>query len=344
MTDPLDNLAAPSTDERPSVEFTDRLRNRVEAIEARADRARQATTSGARWHLAQLNLGLFKAPLDAPEMAPFAAALDRINALADESPGFVWRLKDDDGGPSSYVDVPGEDDPLMASNLSVWTDLESLRSFMYRTDHAAYLRRRNEWFQRHDEAMTVAWWIPAGTVPTLEEAMQRLDRLRADGPSDSAFPLTRNIPDPPAAEPQAPEEATMSSGLRSQLIPYLTVGDSRAALDFYAEVLGAVEQGEPHVMDDGRIGHIEFDIGDQRFYMADEFPEMNLRTPDEAGSNAVSMVIEVADCDAVYHQAVLAGGTGERPPANQHGFRSGWFRDPWGHRWSPTSAVKPDAD
>ena len=321
MTDPLVNLS-PGAAGTPSTEFVDRLRARVDAIEARPARR--------GWHLAQLNLGVFRAPLDAPEMAPFAMALDRINAIADESPGFVWRLKDDDGGPSSNVEVPGADDPLLASNLSVWTDYESLREFMYRTDHAAYLRRRAEWFEREATPMTVGWWIPAGTIPTLAEALERLERLRTDGPSGEAFALTRTIPDPPN------EEAPVGQ----VLIPYLTVGDSRAALQFYAEVFGAERTGELFEMDDGRIGHAEMTIDGQLFYLADEFAEMNLHAPASQGSNSVSIVINVADADTTYDHALLAGATGERPVADQHGFRSGWFVDPWGHRWSPTSAAK----
>ena len=205
----------------------------------------------------------------------------------------------------------------------------------YRTDHANYLRRRAEWFQRPAEAITVGWWIPAGTVPTLAEAVGRLEHLRAHGPSDEGFPLTRTIPDPPhRLEPTVASQQTF--------IPYLTVGNSRSALDFYAEVFGAERQGELFEMPDGQIGHAEMAIGDQIFYMADEFSEMNLASPATAGSNSVSLVIHVDDCDAVYEHAVAAGATGERPPANQHGFRSGWFVDPWGHRWSPTSAVRAD--
>ncbi len=332
MTDPLLDLTPGRDLEPPATEFVDRLRARVDAIEARGGRR-----AGRGWHLAQLNLGVFKAPLDAPEMAPFAASLDRINAIADESPGFVWRMKDDDGGPSSNVEVPGADDPLLASNLSVWTDYESLREFMYRTDHAAYLRRRAEWFEREAIPMTVGWWIPAGTLPTLEEALERLDRLRRDGPSGDAFPLTRTIPDPPTdPEPSSLEEAP---AMGQVFIPYLTVGDSRAALQFYAEVFGAERTGELFEMDDGAIGHAEMTIGDQVFYFADEFEGMNLASPATQGSNSVSIVIHVDDCDAVYEHALLAGATGERPPADQHGFRSGWFVDPWGHRWSPTSAA-----
>ena len=274
MTDPLRDLNPPNVDDAPSADFVERLRSRVDAIEARGDRLGRR-----RWHLAQLNLGVFKAPLDAPEMTPFAAALDRINAIADESPGFVWRMKDEDGGPSSNVEVPGADDPLLASNLSVWADYESLREFMYRTDHAAYLRRRTEWFEREAIPMTVGWWVPAGTVPTLEEALDRLERLRRDGPTGDAFPLTRTIPDPPA-EPNPPTDNPPTSqeapAMGQVFIPYLTVGDSRAALQFYAEVFGAERTGELFEMDDGRIGHAEMTIGDQLIYLADEFAEMNL--------------------------------------------------------------------
>ena len=120
------------------------------------------------YYLAQLNLGLFVAPLDADEMAEFVAALDPINALAESTPGFVWRLKDDQGGSSSFIDVPDMDNPLWAPNMSIWTDLESLRHFMYQSGHASYLRRRTEWFQVPNQPITVLWWIPEGEIPTLK--------------------------------------------------------------------------------------------------------------------------------------------------------------------------------
>ena len=125
-------------------------------------------------------------------------------------------------------------------------------------------------------------------------------------------------------------------------IPYLTVGDSRAALEFYAEVFDAQQRGEPFEMDDGRIGHVEMAVNDQLLYMADEFPELNLFEPKTQGSSSVGIVINVADCDETYAAALAAGGTGDRPPANQHGFRIAWFVDPWGHRWS-VSGPETDA-
>jgi len=122
-----------------------------------------------------------------------------------------------------------------------------------------------------------------------------------------------------------------------ELIPYLTVGDTRAALKFYAEALGAVPQGDVFEMEDGKIGHAEMTIGDHKFYLADEFDSMNLVSPATAGSNSVSLVVVVDDCDAAYEQALAAGGTADRPPEDAHGHRIAWFIDPWGHRWSPTS-------
>lgn len=147
-------------------------------------------------HLAQLNLGLFRAPLDDDEMEEFRRALDPVNALAESSPGFVWRLRDDDGGSSSYVVVPGYDDPRYAPNMSVWTDLDALKHFMYKSGHSSYLRRRAEWFQRQDGPINVLWWLPAGELPTLADAIRRLHHLRDHGPSPEGWDF-RAPHDPP---------------------------------------------------------------------------------------------------------------------------------------------------
>jgi len=153
-------------------------------------------TSVSQFHLAQLNLGFFVAPLDDEQMDEFRLALDPINALAEATPGFVWRLKDDDGGSSSYVQVPGADDPLVAPNMSVWESLDALQHSMYRSGHSSYLRRRREWFQKPEGLINVLWWIPAGQIPTLEDAVRRLRHLEANGPSQEGFGLTKPL-DPP---------------------------------------------------------------------------------------------------------------------------------------------------
>jgi hypothetical protein len=140
------------------------------------------------FHLAVLNVARLHHPLDAVENREFVAALDPINTLAEVSPGFVWRLTDEGGQSSSYVVV--YDDPLMILNLSVWESREHLRHYVYRSGHNSYLRRRREWFAPADDRIDIAcWWTPVGEHPTAAEAVERLDHLRATGPSDRAFPL-----------------------------------------------------------------------------------------------------------------------------------------------------------
>ncbi len=108
----------------------------------------------------------------------------------------MWRLTDDSGLSSSYVRA--YDDPLMIINLSVWESPEQLQDFVYRSAHTPILRRRREWFEKMDEAYLVCWWVPAGTVPTVADAVARLERLRAEGVSDDAFTLRDLRPAPTA--------------------------------------------------------------------------------------------------------------------------------------------------
>jgi hypothetical protein len=145
------------------------------------------------FHVAQLNVARLLAPLDHPDTAEFVEALNKINELGESSPGFVWRLKDDDGLSSSYVEVPGNTDPMLIVNFTVWEDVESLRAFVYKTAHVDYLRRKREWFEPPAEPSVVCWWIPAATIPTLEEAIERLTTLRSEGPTADAWPLNRPV-------------------------------------------------------------------------------------------------------------------------------------------------------
>lgn len=144
------------------------------------------------FHLAQLNIGRLLAPIDSPQIADFVGALDRINALGEASPGFVWRMQDD-GGNATAIPVFEDDDRYIA-NLTVWESIEALTDFVYRSDHAAVMRRRREWFSRMVEAYLVLWWIPAGTSPTLAEAIERLEHMRAHGPSPYAFTIRESWP------------------------------------------------------------------------------------------------------------------------------------------------------
>lgn len=137
-----------------------------------------------RSHLAQLNVGRLLARVDAPEIAGFVAELESINQLADGSPGFIWRLATEAGDATSIR--PTEDD-LFLINMSVWESIDALRAFTYDTAHVAILRRRREWFERLATAHMVLWWVDAGHRPTIDEALERLDRLRRDGPTPAAF-------------------------------------------------------------------------------------------------------------------------------------------------------------
>jgi uncharacterized protein DUF3291 len=137
------------------------------------------------YHLAQLNIGTPQAPPDSPQLAEFMALLGPVNALADATPGFVWRLRDDGGVGATGLRPCGPD---ILVNMSVWETLESLRDFVYRTGaHLDPMRKRRQWFQPMREPYLVLWWVPAGHVPGLDEAMARLDLLRRDGPGPKAF-------------------------------------------------------------------------------------------------------------------------------------------------------------
>lgn len=137
-----------------------------------------------RWHLAQVNIGRARGPIDGPLMAEFVARLEEINALAEQTPGFVWRLQTEDGDATAIR--PYADERIMI-NMSVWTDLESLRRYVFRSAHAAVMRRRREWFERFEGVYVALWWVPAGHRPTAEEAVTRLANLEANGPTPFAF-------------------------------------------------------------------------------------------------------------------------------------------------------------
>lgn len=156
--------------------------------------------TGTGWHLAQLNVGRLVAPLESEALAGFVAALEPINALADGHPGFVWWLHTEEGNATSLR--PTEDD-LFLINMSVWSSLEALRAFVYTTAHVHVLRQRRAWFEQLATAHLVLWWVPVGHVPTIDEALDRLDLIRREGPSPAAFTF-RSPFEPEAALPGSP--------------------------------------------------------------------------------------------------------------------------------------------
>ena len=136
-------------------------------------------------HLAQVNIGRVLGGQDDPRMADFYANLARVNALAERMPGFIWRLKDDSGTSAMALHWPG--DPTMNVNMSVWESPEALGRFVFQTVHRNIYARKHEFFETPAENTVAMWWIPAGHIPTLEEAKERLDHLNAFGPSEFAF-------------------------------------------------------------------------------------------------------------------------------------------------------------
>jgi hypothetical protein len=146
-----------------------------------------------RHHLAQINVGRPIAPIDSPQMAGFVALLPELNALADASPGFVWRLTDDGGADATSLRPYGDD---IMVNMSVWESVEALREYTYRSAHLEPLRRRREWFLPYGEPMLALWWVPAGTIPTLHDGVARLALLAEHGPGPDSFTFRVPYPAP----------------------------------------------------------------------------------------------------------------------------------------------------
>lgn len=150
-------------------------------------------------HIAQLNIATLLAPIDSPQLSGFVANLDRINALAEQSPGFVWRLQTEEGD-ATGIDYFGSDKIV---NLSVWESVEALHNYVYRSAHVEIMRRKKEWFRKMSEAYMVLWWVPDGHTPSIEEAAQKLNTLREHGPTPEAFTFKKSFPAPsePASVP-----------------------------------------------------------------------------------------------------------------------------------------------
>jgi hypothetical protein len=144
----------------------------------------------SEFHIAQVNIGRIRAELDDPIMAGFVSRLEEINALADGSPGFVWRLQEPAGN-ATYLRPYDDQRTLM--NMSVWESIESLRHYVFKTAHVELLRRRQAWFEKFSGAYTALWWVPAGHIPGLDEAKKRLARIESHGPTQFAFTFAQTF-------------------------------------------------------------------------------------------------------------------------------------------------------
>jgi quinol monooxygenase YgiN len=145
------------------------------------------------YHLAQINIGRLIAPIDDPRIAKFVAQLAPINAIADQAPGFVWRLQSESG---NATDIPYNDDPTMMLNMSVWESLEALHDYAYNSEHMKAFRDRAKWFQKLDKPSYCLWWIPAGHIPTVGEGRERLEHYQAHGATPFSFWFSQPFPQP----------------------------------------------------------------------------------------------------------------------------------------------------
>lgn len=157
----------------------------------------------SEWHIAQINVGTTLYPTDDPRLSGFMNQLDEINALADQSDGFVWRLQSDSGN-ATDIDVGG--DPLFIVNMSVWESVEVLFEYVYKTAHRQVMTQRRQWFRKPTEAYQALWWIEAGHVPTAEEGLTRLALLNRIGPSPDAFNFKNTHPRPNASSKAGPTD------------------------------------------------------------------------------------------------------------------------------------------
>ncbi len=139
-------------------------------------------------HLAQANISRFNAPLDDPMMKEFVDFLEPVNKFAEESKGFVWRLKDQEGRSASYLESPFKDE-MMAINISVWEDLDSFKDFVYGSVHSYFLRNKKKWFNLSKPSQFIMWWIPAGEVPTLKSTKVKLEYHEKHGDTPEAFSM-----------------------------------------------------------------------------------------------------------------------------------------------------------
>ena len=147
------------------------------------------------YHLAELNIARMLYQMDDPRFSGFVNRLEEINTLAEQSKGFIWRLKTDEGDAMS---IRAFEDDMLIINMSVWESIEDLYQYTYYTAHAELFRQRQDWFEHLKEPMFAMWWVPEGHIPDLEEAKEKLELIRLKGPTAEAFHFKKRF-DPPTS-------------------------------------------------------------------------------------------------------------------------------------------------
>jgi hypothetical protein len=136
------------------------------------------------YHLAQINIGRIVDVIGSETMSGFTNALAEINALAEATPGFVWRLQTSEGDATA---IHVYDDHMILINMSVWESVDALFGYVYASDHTDFLRQRAQWFHRMNAPIMALWWIPEGHIPTPEEGKAKLAHLAEHGATPLAF-------------------------------------------------------------------------------------------------------------------------------------------------------------
>lgn len=153
------------------------------------------------YQIAEINIARMKGVnINDPVMKEFVDNLDKVNALAESSEGFIWRLKDDNNNATSHNPY---DDEQVVINISVWQNIEALENFMYKTLHSVFLKRRKEWFQTFGKVYTAMWWVSSGQFPSVQEATDKLEYLQKNGASEWVFDFKRKFPPPHTFSPNS---------------------------------------------------------------------------------------------------------------------------------------------
>lgn len=143
-----------------------------------------------QYHLAQINIAKAQDSMESDIMKGFVDRLDEINNLADKSPGFIWRLQTEEGDATS---IQAFDDPSLIVNMSVWTNIETLKKFVYKSLHVELIRDRDAWFNKIVNVHQVLWWVPVGHTPSVTEGKEKLELLQLKGPSKEAFTFSKSF-------------------------------------------------------------------------------------------------------------------------------------------------------
>ncbi len=147
-----------------------------------------------QYQIAEINVARMKGVhINDPIMKEFVDNLDHVNGIAEKSEGFIWRLKDENNDATSFN--PYNDEQIII-NVSVWETIEALETFVYKTFHTDFLKRRKEWFNSYGKVATALWWIPQGEFPTVEEAVAKLDYLQKNGATPVVFNFRNKFPNP----------------------------------------------------------------------------------------------------------------------------------------------------